>query len=93
MRNVSPRIVGPLCRVAEDQPQYTPVTVIPAVNPNHPLPKHNTVIMCFEPSADDRQKIINGENIYIALLTNGSPQQPISISIGPERWLRSMGCL
>jgi hypothetical protein len=84
MRNISPRIVGPLCEVAKDQPQYQPVVVIPAVNPRHPLPRHNAVIMCFEPTAEDRQRVINGENIYVALLTNGAPQQPILITVGPE---------
>lgn len=47
---------------------------------------HNTVIMSFEPTPADRQRLINGENIYIALLTFGKPQQPILVACGPEEF-------
>lgn len=91
MKAVVPRIVGLQVRVAENQPEYTPVDTIRARHPDYQnSPKgYNSVIMAFEPSPEERQRLINGEDIYIALLTFGFPQQPIMLSVGPEdmaRW-------
>lgn len=58
-----------------------------AIEP-HPLvartPLFNTVIMAFEITGEERQRIINGEDVYVALLTFGHPQQPIMVGVGPE---------
>lgn len=94
MRNIAPRLVGTLVNVAEDQPEYEPVVVLPASHPDFPVmpwAEHNAIIMCFEPTADDRQRIINGENLYISLLVGDEKQQPIMLSIGPEEMAQRYG--
>lgn len=87
MKNVKPRIQGQVLRAAENQPEYTPVDILLARNIDYTIPvdkDYNTVIMAFELTGEERQRIINGEDVYVALLTYGHPQQPIMLSVGPE---------
>lgn len=51
----------------------------------------NTVVMCFELDGEERQRIINGENLYISMLTYGRPQTPINLSVGPEEMAERYG--
>jgi|SRR5689334_8528074 len=85
---ITPRIEGGTpVRVAEEQPEYEAVDVIFARNHNYSVPvdkEHNAVIMAVTLSGEERQRIINGEDIYIVLLTFGYPQQPIAAFVGPE---------
>lgn len=38
--------------------------------------------MVFQPDADERARILRGENVYISLLTFGHPMQPIIVLVG-----------
>ena len=87
MEAVTPRLTGKIVRVAESQPEYVPVSVVRATNKQYGTARgkdHNTAIMAFRPSPEERQRIADGADIYVALLTFGHDQQPIIVSAGPE---------
>lgn len=90
MSPVEPRINGRKVRVAEDQPEYQALTIVQATNQQY-RGQSNTVIMAFEPTPAERQLIINGAMIYVALLTFGGPQQPILISADVEEMAQLHG--
>jgi hypothetical protein len=86
---VEPKLLGNKIRVAENQPEYTPVTVVVAHNPDFRAPLSpkamNSVIMAFSLTAEERRRIALGENtIYVSLLTFGNLQQPILLTVGAE---------
>lgn len=94
MQPTEPRLSGRKLRIAEDQPQYEPVTVVLADNRQYPaangfvddpkLRRPNTRIMAFRLTDEDRRRIAAGADVYVAMLTYGNPQQPILLSTGPE---------
>ncbi len=86
MEFIRPRLLAPVVRVAERQEEYEPIDAVQAVNPHYWAANgcHNTMIMAVSLTGEERQRIINGESIYIALLTYGRPQQPLLVSVGPD---------
>jgi hypothetical protein len=90
MRMVRPRLDAPQVTVAEDQPEFKPITVAivrhplyPGVETEHgPL---NTVVMAFRPNDDDKARIAAGEDVYVSLLTYLRPQAGIICTVGAER--------
>lgn len=94
MNAIIPQLAGPQVRVAESQPQYTPVTVVRLNHPGFdatddprahcPPRRENSVVMAFEPSPEQRAKIASGAPIYVSLITFGRPQQPILLTAGAE---------
>jgi hypothetical protein len=90
MKAVTPMLEAPQLRVAEDQPQYTPVTVALMHNPDFIArqrrdgTRYNAVVMAFRPSDEERAQLAAGADIYVSLLTFGEPQQPIIVTAGKE---------
>jgi hypothetical protein len=92
---VIPEVVAPLLRVAEDQPEFVPITVAMVQNPEFEAVlfpessmltegRWNTVLMAFRPNDEQRARIAEGADLYIALLTFGNPQQGIIVLAGRE---------
>jgi len=54
----------------------------------YPLPTirfpEGLVVSKWEPTLEERERIYNGGNIYLGLLTFGSPLQPILLGTLPE---------
>lgn len=89
MEMLTPALMAPKTRVAEHQPEFTPVEVAYVRNPLYGAPgtEHgplNTSVMAFKPSDEERALIAAGGNIYVSLLTFMKPQQGIIVSVGPE---------
>lgn len=89
MRMIRPRLKAPQTVVAEEQEEFSPVTVAYVRNDQYGAPgtEHgplNTAVMAFRPSEEERKKIAEGADIYIGLLTFMKPQQGIIVQVGPE---------
>ena len=87
MQPVVPQLQAPTSRVAEDQPQYEPITVALVTHAEYwvrPKASYNTVVMAFRPSDAERAAIAAGADIYVGLLTFAYPQQPIIVLAGKE---------
>lgn len=87
MRMIAPALDGRRVRIAEDQDEYLPVEAVLTTNPSHKAvsgSSWNTVVLTFRPSDSERAQLANGADIYVALLTFGTPMQPIMVKIGPE---------
>ncbi len=85
MRPVRPELQAQIIRVAEQQPEYEAVDVALVRHPDFSATRgYNTVVMAFRPTAEERERIGRGEDVYVALLTFGSPQQPIIVFTGKD---------
>lgn len=82
MRAVAPRTGLPEITLAEDQQEFQPITVCLWHDPTGAV----GVLTRWRPSPDERERLIRGEDIYIALTTYGRPMQPLSVQVGPEGW-------
>lgn len=92
MNPTLPLVDAPLVRIAEDQPQYTPVTAARVSHPDYPTPRGpNTLLLAFRPSDAERAQLAAGADVYVALLTFGGPMQPILIYAGAEAAARAYG--
>jgi hypothetical protein len=88
MRSIPPQVEAPLIRIAEEQPEFVPVTGALVRHPGYPdgaYPERaNTVLLAFRPSEDERKRLAEGADIYVALLTFGQPMQGIVVLAGKE---------
>lgn len=86
MLAVIPAIAGRVVRVAEDQPGYEPVSVVLGTDNMYRCPNglYNTVVMAFQLTLEERKRIIDGEDLYVSLLTYGEPQQGIRVLVGEK---------
>lgn len=84
MRMVRPQLDLPTCTIAEEQEEYLPMVVALHDNPHYGTRdgRPNTLISCWRPSQEERERIAAGEDIYLALLTFGDPMQPVILSVG-----------
>src|SRR3954463_7240080 len=82
---ICPQVDAPTVTVATDQQEYLELTAALVTNPNYgPESRlyHNSMLLAFRPSVEERKRIACGEDIYIALLTGGGPMQPILVLTG-----------
>ena len=79
---IAPRTGAPEITVAEDQLEYLPITM--ALYGDETGVKQMLSRWTFTP--EERARIANGEDLYVALMTFGQPMQPISAQVGPEGW-------
>jgi hypothetical protein len=85
MRMISPQIDAPQIQVAEDSDQFMVVTAALVTNPQYELAtgrRYNTIMMAWRPSALERAKLANGEDLYIGVLTFGGPLQALIPIVG-----------
>lgn len=87
MKNVPPQLDAPTINIAENQPEYIPVVGALVHNPGYGVPygrTANTVVLAYEPSAEERARVTAGEPIYLSLLTFGGAVQPHILSVGAK---------
>ncbi len=80
---VDPRLVPDGSRavvIAEHQSEYQDLPSVRTPN--------GYVITRWTPSADERQRVVNGEDIYVTLLSSGAIN-PLFVTIGPVDWSQS----
>jgi len=63
---------------AKDQPQYRPLRVLRANAADR------QVFSRWTPTPEQRQRIAEGADIYLAIVTYGGPLQPVSLFIAEE---------
>lgn len=84
MRMVAPRTGVPEVTVAEEQEEYAPITV-GVYGDNRELGPR-TLLTRWRLSDEDRRRIAEGEDLYVAVVTYGQPMQPLHVQIGPDGW-------
>lgn len=63
--------------IAKNQPQYISLPSEIARGP-----KGMTVLTRWQPTPEERVKIAEGEDVYLAILTFGNPLQPLLMTVG-----------
>lgn len=94
MRHVRPKLKAETITLAEEQDEYKPVTVAVVSNPGYPGARgtpYNTLVMAFEITPEERQRLIDGGRLYVSLLTMLQPMQPILCSIGDHETAEMFG--
>lgn len=84
MRTVAPRTGAPEETIAEEQPDYLPITVGKYAVPPH---METALLTRWILTTEERQQVANGEDIYLMVLTFGQPLQPLQMQVGPEGYL------
>lgn len=83
MRMVAPRTGAEEITIAESQEEYK--TLVAAI---YETPEgHQILLTRWKLSVEEVNRIINGEDIYVSLMTFGTPMQPILVQVGPKGWL------
>jgi hypothetical protein len=87
----TPEIAGVrMVRLADNQPQYRPI-VAAVIHDDRYSEKENGLLLAFTPNDDDRQRIAEGADIYVTLLTFGKPMPPILVFAGKEQAAAAYG--
>jgi hypothetical protein len=83
MRAVAPRTGAPEVTIAEDQPEYLPVTVAIYDHGNH-----RTLLCRFTFTAEERAEIAAGADLYVGQLNfpHSPGMTPINVRVGPGEW-------
>jgi hypothetical protein len=79
MRMIAPQVEAPHVTVAEDQEEFKPITAA--------IVRHSQGVchlLAFRPSPEERQRLADGEDLYISLLTFGGPMQGIIVLTGKQ---------
>ena len=87
MRMTPPEVKAPKIMLARDQAEYSVLSVAQVTHPSYgPESRlyHNSLLMAFRPTTDERARIAAGEDIYVSLLTGGGPMQPILVLCGKD---------
>jgi UDP-N-acetyl-D-mannosaminuronic acid transferase (WecB/TagA/CpsF family) len=85
MRTISPNLVGiPEVVIAEEQHEYKTMIGGAAVSSEDNMP----IMICrWRLTPAERQKLIDGEDLWTTHLTFGHPFQPLTTDIGKPDWL------
>lgn len=81
MEAVSPQTGANEFAVAEEQEEYLPVPAALYSDPTGRL----TLLSRWKFSDEERAAIARGEDLFLALITDGNPMQPLYIQIGANR--------
>ena len=87
MRWIRPQLDAPQETIAEEQQEYCTLTGAFLTHPEYGVAKgasYNTVVVAVRPSDEERKRIAAGDDIYIGVLTFGSPLQPLLVLTGRE---------
>ncbi|MFL5481164.1 MAG: hypothetical protein ACJ8AK_03160 [Gemmatimonadaceae bacterium] len=87
MRWIRPQLDAPTETLAEEQEEYCPLTAAFVKHPSYGIARgvdYNTVIVAVRPSDEERRRIAAGDDLYIGVLTYGSPLQPLLVLVGRE---------
>lgn len=96
-----------IVRLAEEQPEYTPIDAARVRTKDFPAAEQpevaavirhetygggdNTHLLAFRLTEEERHRIFEGADIYVALLTYGGPMQPILVFAGKEQAAAAYG--
>lgn len=79
MRPIAPRTGAPEVTISEDQPEYMPVTIAVYAYENG----SKMALMRWTFTAEERQRIAAGEDVYVGQLNFGNPITPLVVRCGP----------
>ena len=82
MRTIAPRTGAPEQTIAEDQEEYMPVTVC-----LYQTEGKAVLLMRWTFTDEERNQICDGEDLYLAVLTQGQLLQPVAMQVGSEGWI------
>lgn len=85
---IRPRLGGPERVYAAGQPEYEPLAVACYDENWQPSARGGTIVSRWTFSADERQRIAAGEDLFIGILTFGKPLQPLVVEVGPPEWAK-----
>jgi hypothetical protein len=91
---IAPQVDAPCIVIAEEQEEYKPVSAALVLHPLYgvaPGREHNSVLLAFRPSNEERARLVSGADVYISLLTFGGPMQPILVMCGKEEAAQNFG--
>jgi hypothetical protein len=83
-RMIAPRTGAPEITLAENHPEYSPVTV--AVYGDNRKLGPRTLLSRWTFTDEERARIAAGEDVFLGVITFGRPMQPVSLQVGPEGW-------
>lgn len=89
MRPIAPRTGAPEVTVAEDQPEYMPITVALY---NYEDGSRG-ILSRWQPSTEERLAISSGEDIFVQQLSFDTPMAPLVVRCGPGNFQVSEGSL
>jgi hypothetical protein len=81
MRMVAPRTGAPEITLGEDQLDLKPI--VAAV---YYRDQATTLLTRWRINDDDRERLLRGEDVYLAIRTYGKPLMPLHMQIGPQGW-------
>jgi len=83
VRPVSPDTGAPEVTLAEEQLEYA--ALVAAV---YTWPDGDTFVLTrWRFSDEERERIANGEDLYLNTITHGKPFQPVRLTVGTEDWM------
>jgi hypothetical protein len=88
MKAVSPVLPGyevPEIVFAKDQPEYSPLPAVVFDQPQRPI------LTRWEFTDEERQRIANGESLYLWVYTFGQPLQPLAPQIATAKEIMGHG--
>ena len=84
MRAIAPRTGAPEVTVAEEQPEYLPITV--AMYEDEHGAVYRVTRWTFSP--EERERIARGEDVYVSQVSFGqAPMTPLMVNCGPADWM------
>lgn len=83
MRMVSPDIGLPEVTLAQDQHEYIELTA----SVLHFNDGSQGLLTRWRLSEEEKQRLVDGEDLFVTLLTFGQPMQPVHISVGRPDYL------
>lgn len=86
MRPVAPRTGAYEIMVAENQEEYQPLCIALYTRPGSPGDEPEILLTRWTMTPEERQRIANGEDLYISQMTFGKPLNPMQVQVGPEGW-------
>lgn len=84
---IPPEVKAPKVCLAKNQAEYSVITVALVKHPLYGVAEgreHNSLLMAFRPTPEERAAIGAGADLYVSLLTGGLPMQPILTLVGKE---------
>jgi hypothetical protein len=84
MKFIAPRTGAPERTIAENQPQYQPITV--AMYRNSDYPEATEFLTRLTITKEERAQIAAGEDIFIAELCFGPRFTPLMVQVGMQHW-------
>ncbi len=82
MRAVAPRVGAPEIMLAEEQEEYKTVCAAVITHDDGTI----AIMTRWKFNDDERERIAEGEDLYLRLFTFGQPMNPIHIEVGRPAW-------